>query len=270
LQTVFSEHVNTVSTLTFSPDNVLIASSETGYYPQNGAVPTLLLWDAATGEERARIEVSLFNLGYLPDGRLLTAQHAENIADSLRYITAADGALAHGGSFSYDECTTDQPGISLSGDGRFLALGFRGALCVYDTGNASLLTRFELDSIWWWPQAVAFSQDGRVLAVLYDNNNVNLEVQLSIWDVHTHALIIHLDEGSRKSKDIALSADGTVLALAYEDGTIRLLDVASGQDITVLQGHAGSVNNLAFSLGGAMLASASDDGTVRLWGVALN
>jgi|APEBP8051072433_1049376.scaffolds.fasta_scaffold00900_4 WD40 repeat protein/nucleoside phosphorylase len=63
------------------------------------------------------------------------------------------------------------------------------------------------------------------------------------------------------------------LAIADDDGTVRLWDVASGEAGPVLRGHKGAIFSCAFSLlpdgaGRQWLASAGCDGTVRLWDVA--
>jgi WD40 repeat protein len=65
---------------------------------------------------------------------------------------------------------------------------------------------------------------------------------------------------------VAFSPDGTTLASASADETIRLWDVATGQQIgEPLQGHTDGVNSMAFSPDGTTLASASADETIRLW-----
>jgi WD40 repeat protein len=67
---------------------------------------------------------------------------------------------------------------------------------------------------------------------------------------------------------LALNADGTVLAVGYHDGTVRLWNMDTGEQLTVLEGHEGRVVSLAFSPDGTLLASGGTDGTVRLWGVS--
>ncbi|HEY1368570.1 MAG TPA: hypothetical protein VGF23_15725 [Gaiellaceae bacterium] len=68
---------------------------------------------------------------------------------------------------------------------------------------------------------------------------------------------------------VAFSPDGSVLASASDDGTLRLWNVRTHQGIgQPLRGHGdGGVNGVAFSPDGTMLASGGDDGTVRLWDV---
>jgi WD40 repeat protein len=65
--------------------------------------------------------------------------------------------------------------------------------------------------------------------------------------------------------NVAFSPDGRRLASASDDGTIRMWDVAKGQEISRFQGHTERVVSVAFSPGGKQLASASHDGTVKLW-----
>jgi WD40 repeat protein len=49
------------------------------------------------------------------------------------------------------------------------------------------------------------------------------------------------------------------------DGTVRLWEVASGQLLASMQGHAGGVWGVGLSANGSLLASGGADGAVRLW-----
>ncbi|MGH3659439.1 MAG: WD40 repeat domain-containing protein, partial [Micromonosporaceae bacterium] len=70
--------------------------------------------------------------------------------------------------------------------------------------------------------------------------------------------------------DLAFSGDGTRLATAGGDGTVRVWDPRTGEQLLVLRGHKGSVISVAFSPDGSRLASAGADGTVRIWALDLD
>ncbi|KAI3281193.1 hypothetical protein DTO002I6_9925 [Penicillium roqueforti] len=64
---------------------------------------------------------------------------------------------------------------------------------------------------------------------------------------------------------IAWSQDGTRLASASYDHTVRIWNPVTGQCASTLKGHIGSVNSIAWSPDGSQLASASDDKIIRNW-----
>ncbi|HEX2032094.1 MAG TPA: hypothetical protein VHL78_11980 [Actinomycetota bacterium] len=65
--------------------------------------------------------------------------------------------------------------------------------------------------------------------------------------------------------DVAYAPDGSAIATASADGTVRVWNPASGAQEVMLSGHETGVWDLAFSPDGSKLASASPDGTVRVW-----
>jgi len=103
-----------------------------------------------------------------------------------------------------------------------------------------------------------FSQDGR-RAAFWSWDNV-----LTVWDVATGVRLAaqsgHTDGISR----VVFDPEGTSVASASADGTIRVSPVAGG-DPLVLKGHDGAVTSIAFSPDGRHLVSGGADRTVRVW-----
>jgi WD40 repeat protein len=108
---------------------------------------------------------------------------------------------------------------------------------------------------------LAFSHDGSLLAVAPHD--------VEIYEVPSGKLL-------RKMKGqhdfpvftLAFQPSGKLLATAGEDATIKLWNVATGDEVRTLQGHVWGVRSIAFSPDGKFLASGSGDMTVRLWEVA--
>jgi photosystem II stability/assembly factor-like uncharacterized protein len=65
--------------------------------------------------------------------------------------------------------------------------------------------------------------------------------------------------------DVAYSPDRTMLASASGDGTVRLWDPESGENLQILRGHTEAVWRVAFPPERQFLASASWDSTIRFW-----
>ena len=64
---------------------------------------------------------------------------------------------------------------------------------------------------------------------------------------------------------VAWSPDGSQLASASGDKTVRIWDASTGQEVSQLQGHSDCVWSVAWSPDGSQLASASADKTVLIW-----
>ncbi len=109
---------------------------------------------------------------------------------------------------------------------------------------------------------LAFAPGGGVLASGHYDGVIRL------WDVNTGQLIRSMTaQGVVES--LAFSPDGSLLASghSFDEQSIHLWAVLSGDLLNTLTGHQHAVDHLAFSPDGQLLASSSYDGTIRLWGI---
>ncbi|WP_193196500.1 serine/threonine-protein kinase [Nostoc sp. MG11] len=78
----------------------------------------------------------------------------------------------------------------------------------------------------------------------------------------------HTIKGHENSvSSVAISPDGQIIA-SSGDRTIKLWNLATGKQISSLNGNSQQVNIVAFSPDGKTLVSSSDDNTIKVWNLA--
>jgi RNA polymerase sigma factor (sigma-70 family) len=124
--------------------------------------------------------------------------------------------------------------------------------------------------------AVAFSPDGKTLAMGGASPRVKGGCFLKLWDVQKEKLI----GGTKETKQdevgsdldeavtsLAFSPDGNLLAAACMDGKLRLFDGRTGEFKTVWDDDSARAAWIVFSPDGKTLVSQSRDKTVKVWDV---
>ena len=121
-------------------------------------------------------------------------------------------------------------------------------------------------------RSIAISPDGKILASGSLNNTIQL------WNLATGEKIRTLVEHSSRfnsllalvntAYSVSFSPDGKTLASGSYDNTIKLWNLATGEEIRTLQGHSSPVYSVAISPDGKTLVSGSADNTVKLWNLA--
>lgn len=89
---------------------------------------------------------------------------------------------------------------------------------------------------------------------------------LAIWKVG-HEKPLWKPAGFVEVEVLAFSADGSLLALGYGDGTVSLWDVKAEDEKHKLQVDEQSVKSLAFSPNGKLLVTSGYDSQLKLWDV---
>jgi hypothetical protein len=91
---------------------------------------------------------------------------------------------------------------------------------------------------------------------------------LQVWDLAQRREPRQLDRLGGPVVSLALSRDGTTVAAACGDNSLRLWDLASGKELHSFDGHPGGLTAVVLSPNGRTVISAGKDRTIRLWETA--
>jgi WD40 repeat protein len=103
------------------------------------------------------------------------------------------------------------------------------------------------------------------LAIPSAQRGATSPLQTALYQERDLLKVIDVPEGV---SSVTYSPDGTRIASASPDNTVRLWDAATGEPVGQPLHHDKAVTSVAFSRDGTRIASGSDDGTVRLWAAA--
>lgn len=102
---------------------------------------------------------------------------------------------------------------------------------------------------------ISFSKDGKALATGSWGGQV--------WEIETKKRLKHLESHTGFVTCASYAPSGKILATAGLDGTAKLYDLSTWEEIKSLT-HGEQVNCIAFSPDGAQLATAGDT-TIKIW-----
>ena len=233
---VLAEHKSPVTALAFSPTGEHLVSGD--------RCGKLYLWDVQHWEKRHALPgcaERITKVAFHPNGTKLAAAASDKSA-------------------IWDVASGEQI-ASLD-----LTLDLDVALYKGDTGEIRRRIRRNLHPSWRVSiLSIAFSPCGTFIA----GGGID---EIRLWDASTYAvrMLILPPRGCGRPYALAFSPCGRYLASgSWWQGTekvsIRLWEVATGENVATFWSHPTDVQHLAFSPDGTLLASSSFDGTLLLW-----
>ncbi len=245
-------HVVGVAHIAFSPDGRHLVSASPDC--------SVKLWDIATGQELLTFGGHTMNpwaVAFSPDGRRIASAGLDKI---IRVWDPATGQELLGLRGHSDNVF----GLAFSPEGyRLASAGGDGTVRIWEATPLVEKTRPTPRTLHVggnWVRGLAFAPDGRRVAVAAYREDCTTQ----IWDVQTGEPIRTLAGHSNVINHLAFHPDGRRVATAGADGTIKIWDTDSGQDLFTLQNSHVNLA-VAFSPDGIHLAGAAHDGSVRVW-----
>ncbi len=245
--------------LTFSPDGKRL-----GYLRHSGLACVL---DVATGKEVRRFTIDFAERdGFSSHFCRFSADGAQLVLTRTKrtvFLDVATGKEVRALPVGRLALLSPDGGIFVRSDAseRAVVLG--------DAATGEILARWKVGLILTHSQAAAFAPDGRTLAVVDDNKEIQVRALpggnvLAAFPLPGSAWQ-QVGRQSRAIYRVGFLSDGKTLWLATVGGVVHRWDWAAKKALPPLSKHPGGVNNLHALPGGKILVSVGADGLIRRW-----
>ena len=224
------------------------------------------IWDTQSGATLFDLDNSAtplpLSVAWAPDGkRIATAGGDLTIrvwcTDTNTTPQCIPGQLLHQMTGHEDPITA----IAWSNDNR-LASGGQVEIWTVRTWNMSTyqqISQAQLGIVF----QLAWSPTANLLAKVSDGGTVVVVDGSLPANIDTSEILIN--PSGTEAISIAWNITGTKIAYGTTNGEIHIVDIATRNEIKLLQGHVGNIYALSWNPDNIQLASSGDDGTTRIW-----
>ncbi|MBW4562919.1 MAG: pentapeptide repeat-containing protein [Mojavia pulchra JT2-VF2] len=290
-KSVFAETLSCCFSVAFSPNEKLLATSDTNgqirlyqvldgkqiltlkghtawvwsisFSPDGNIIAsgsddqTVKLWNVNTGEDLRTLQGhsgTVRSVAFCSDGQILASASEDR---TVRLWNVDTGHCLNTLQVNNKRMLS----VAFSPNNPTLAIGSEDqTVTLWNISTAKCINTLQGHTGWVW--SVAFSPDGQMLASGSHDHTVKL------WDVNTGLCLHTLQDHTNWVNSVAFSPDNQTLASGSEDQTVKLWDVTTGECLKTLQGDWNRVWSVAFSPQGTILASVNDNQTLRLWDIS--
>ncbi len=239
-----SGHTGWVKAVAFSPDSHFLASAS-----NSGEVK---LWDVNTGKEvysaaypNERLDAITFD----NDGKFLATAGTQQTIHLLNLSTKETRTLTgHQGEITSLALLANTSVIASGGADKTVKL--------WDVRSGEVVKTFAglSDQV----NTIAANWTGKVLAAGTADGKVT-SLDIATGEQHLVGKL------GGEVFTVSFSGDGSWLAAAGMDQTVRLWEAETGNEVRTLAGATGEVNSLAFDKDGRSLVSGNGDGSMTVW-----
>ena len=235
-----------VSDVAIDPSGVLFAVAS-----EDGCVRLLRLDGPGEPVLLDRNALGPLCVTFSPDGRSVASGGHDR---TVRLFDVESGALAWAASDHEKKVGS----LAFSPDGRILVT-CDGALTFRDVESGRAIDRWARSELGDLGKPAFLPGGERLAAYGWEDRTIR------VFDVATREILSTLHGHEEPVVGLAVSPDGSRIASACHDGSVKLWDPLFDGDVRVLRGHENYCLSIAFDGSGERIASAGKDYAVRVW-----